>query len=371
MANSAFRARTGPQGTSGYSGLSGYSGISGYSGYSGISGYSGTSGVSVNKNFIINGDMKIAQRGTSFVSPSTTNYTLDRWMVWFSSDAIQTISQDTDVPATDVYKYSLKWDITTADDTIGAGQYAVISHRIEGYNFTPLVGKTATLSFWVKSPKTGTHCIAFKNSGADRAYVSEYTVNSANTWEEKSVTVTFDYSGGTWDYTTGIGLNICFALACGADFQTSASSWQTGNYLGTSNQVNCLDNTSNNFYLTGVQLEIGSSSTEFEYRTVQQELILCQRYYERIGSVQYSPYCHSYLAASSVGAAHNIYYKVRKRATPTVDVIGTWTVSNCGQPDAYYPNQDLCCIIAVSTGAGMVTFYPADETCYVDISSEL
>jgi hypothetical protein len=77
------------------------------------------------------------------------------------------------------------------------------------------------------------------------------------------------------------------------------------------------------------------------------------------------------LAAGSVGAAHNVYYKVRKRAIPTVDVIGTWTVSNCGQPDAYYPNQDLCCIIAVSTGAGMVTFYPADETCYVDISSEL
>lgn len=233
------------------------------------------------RNRIINGAMEISQRGTSFASVATNTYTLDRY-AWFQTGTMAvTITQSTDVP-NNTFQNSLRVDVTTADTSIAAGDFALINQRIEGYNVRDLVGQTFTLSFWVKSPKTGVHCIGFSNAGLNRSYIIEYTVSVANTWEYKTVTVNGGLiTAGTWNWTNQVGLNVIFSLAAGSTFQTTAGSWQVGDFQATSNQVNCMDNVNNDFFLTGVQLELGPVATPFERRPYGLEFSLCQRYFQQ------------------------------------------------------------------------------------------
>jgi hypothetical protein len=281
------------------------------------------------RNRIINGAMEISQRGPTFVAPA--GYTLDRFV--FSTagptgGGVATVTRSTDAP-NNTFQYSLKVDVTTADTSIAAGDFSHIVQRIEGYNVRDLIGQTFTLSFWVKSPKTGVHCVSFRNSIFDRTHVLEYTVSTANTWEYKSVTVTGGLiTAGTWNWTNGIGVDVVFTLLAGTVFQTTTGSWQTGNFIGTSNQVNVMDNTANNFFLTGVQLEAGPVATPFERRPIGAELVLCQRYFEKSsGNVAFGT------MAGSTSAFRQIIYcfKVEKRATPSVTTTfnsGTTGVQN-------------------------------------------
>ena len=230
------------------------------------------------RNRIINGDMRIAQRGTNF--PAATNsVNLDRWQ-WNKSGAmVCTVSQSTDVPNS-TFQSSYKVDVTTADFSISSTEYAIVIQRIEGYDVRDLIGTTFTLSFWVKSPKTGTHCVGFRNESQDRSFIKEYSVAVANAWEYKTITVPGGLiTSGGWNWTNGAGLEVSFALATGLTYQTAANSWATGNFLATSNQVNVMDSTANDFFLAGVQLEVGSSATPFERRPIGMELALCQRYF--------------------------------------------------------------------------------------------
>ena len=236
------------------------------------------------RNKIVNGKMTIAQRGTSIVGGTSgaTVYTLDRWTFNASAGPAVTVSQDTDVPSGGEFFSSLKVVVTTNDASIAAGDYAAIVQRIEGYSIRDLVGRTFTISFWVKSAKTGVHCVSFQNSAADRCYVMEYTISAANTWEKKILTVSNGLvTAGTWNYTNGMGLAVRFTLVSGTTYQAAANAWQTGNFLATSNQVNVIDTVSNVFSITGVQLEVGTVATPFEHLPPQIELALCQRYYSR------------------------------------------------------------------------------------------
>lgn len=272
----------------------------------------GVNDKSLFRNAIINGDMRIAQRGTSFAAVANGDYTIDRWRYYKLGTMVHTITQDSTAPAQ--FGYSIKLDCTTADASIATGDYCMIRQLVEGYNFRKFVGQTATLSFWVRAGQTGTMCVAFTNSGADRSYVSEVTINAANTWEKKSVTLDFDYSGGTWDYTNGIGIKIDFMLACGSTFHTTPDAWQTGLYLATSNQTNFCDNTANNVWITGVQLELGSVATDFEFLDIETELAHCQRYYE-IGKSSQFLWIPSGSPTSGSVVSRNMYpYKVTKRA---------------------------------------------------------
>ncbi len=142
------------------------------------------------KNKIINGKMDIAQRGTSFAAVGAGTYTLDRWRS--SSNATSaaiTVSQQSDVPSSNEFQNSMRLAVTTADTTIASVDQVNIQQRIEGYNVRDLIGRTFTLSFWVRSSKTGTHCVYIQNDAQDRSYVVEYTVSAANTWEQRSITV--------------------------------------------------------------------------------------------------------------------------------------------------------------------------------------
>jgi hypothetical protein len=280
-------------------------------------------GLGINK--LINGRMNITQRDTTFASPASNAYTLDRWQISYSTSATVTVLQDTDVPSNNEFYNSLRISVTAADTSIAAGDYTIIRQLVEGYNIRDLIGRTFTLSFWVRSTKTGTHCVSFSNIN-DRAYVLEYTVNASNTWEYKTLTVSGGLiTAGNWSWINGIGLRVAWALACGTTFQTTAGAWQTGVFLATSNQVNCLDSTSNTFAITGAQLELGAVATPFEHRQFGQEVALCQRYYSKSYSLTVNP--ATITAAGQYreigvnnSVAYNVAFPVEMRAAPTATV---------------------------------------------------
>jgi hypothetical protein len=327
------------------------------------------------KNKIINGCMRLAQRGTSFVTGNYAAYTLDRWVQQNSHDAGNiTTSRDTSIPNNN-FQYSLKVTNAAGNDTsIGAAQFALLNQRVEGYNIVPLRSGIFSLSFWVRSSKTGIYCVSFVNAGQDRSYVCEYTINTANTWEYKTVFCDLSaVSGGTWNYEDGIGLTAWFSLACGSTYQTTKDVWQTGVYLATANQVNWLNETSNTFYLTGVQLEAGGASS-FEVRDFGDELRLGQRYYTKMGfelSGGGWPIMIAYfLSGNYTGTNYN--FPVRMRAVPVVTKVGTWTVNNCAQPVVGGWGQDGFMLQALGTNTTMGYFYAqTDATAGVTADAEL
>jgi hypothetical protein len=290
-----------------------------------VNGYTPGPSNMMGRNKIINGKMEIAQRGTSFAAITGGSYSLDRWSVnTAATTAVLTASQQADVPASNEFQNSLRWAVTTADTSIAAVDLYEIGQPIEGYNVRDLIGKTFTLSFWVRSSKTGIHCVSFRNNGADRSYVLEYTINAANTWEYKSVTVIGGLiTAGSWNWANGIGLLIRWPLAAGSNFQTTAGAWQTGAYVATANQVNCLDTIGNIFAITGVQLEVGSVATPFEHRPYGAELALCQRYYAKLtaGSGAYTAF-GSGMFRSATNSQIFLKYPTTMRASPTISQSG-------------------------------------------------
>jgi hypothetical protein len=242
----------------------------------------GAGNASIMKNRIINGAMVISQRyGTSSSTMTSNVYSLDRYFNYFSSSGTATVQQSTTAPAG--FTNSMLYTVGTADTSVGAGDYVEFEQRIEGYNvgdlgFGTASAKTITVSFWVRSALTGTYCINLRNSANNRAYIAEYTISVANTWEQKSITIAGDTTG-TWLTDNSTGLTVGFALMAGSTYQQTAGSWGATSYgFASSNQVNWMATSGNTFYITGVQLEVGSSATGFEYRQYGTELALCERY---------------------------------------------------------------------------------------------
>jgi len=286
------------------------------------------------RNKIINGAMEIAQRGTSFTVNTGfgANYTLDRYSRIAVTSAVVTVTQASDGPATEpTLPYSLRCTVATADPTVTASELWTLLQKIEGYSARDLIGKTFTLSFWARSAKVGTHCVAFYNNdypSADRYYVAEYNISVANTWEYKEITVIGGLiTAGTWDWTNGSGLTVGWTLYCGTTRQGVAGSWQSGWALATSSQVNVLDTIGNIFAITGVQLEVGNTPTPFEHRPFGVELDMCQRYYEKSFSYATAPAQNTGVtlgAAYATGQVVNqafstsVTFAVAKRAAPTI-----------------------------------------------------
>ena len=246
---------------------------------------SGLSGVlhAPGNNLIINGAMRIAQRGTSFAAIASGTYSLDRWAYGKVGTMVHTLTQDTDVPtvaqAGVLFTNSLRLNLTTADIAIAAGDFAYISQAIEGYNFQRIAQRAFTASFWVKATTAGVYSISFRNSGADRSYVSNFTISAGSTWEYKTITALSSPSAGTWNYTSGSGVTVVITLATGTTFHTTAGAWQTGNFLGTATNINGVNTGATDFRITGMQIEAGSVATQFEMDTVADEISRCQRYY--------------------------------------------------------------------------------------------
>ena len=303
------------------------------------------------RNKIINGKMDVQQRGVNFIDVKLSTYLADRFAVnRGTTTAVVNANIVTDSPSPE-FLNSLKLSVTTADATIGSTDFFALEQRVEGYNARDLVGKTFTLSFWVKSPKTGKHCISFRNRASDRSYVLEYTVNAANTWEKKTVTVVGGLiTDGGWDWTNDAGLLVSFVLMCGATYQVTAGSWVSSASLGTVNQVNCLDTVSSAFLVTGIQLEVGEIETPFEHRPYSVELALCQRYYE-IGN----GYGVSNGASGVTPQRYLITFKVTKRADPFSYTI-TNVAGTAGGDTAIGVEKDIMVVGFTSTAIGQETF---------------
>ena len=246
------------------------------------------------RNIIINGAMEVAQRGTSFtLENNSAKYPVDRIFIQDvnSSAGEATVSQSTTAP-TD-FKNSLKIDVTTADTSLVAADQYKIEYRIEGQdiahlNFGTSSAKTVTLSFYIRSNKTGNTSVALLNNGNDRAYVATFTIDSANTFERKEITIEGDQSG-TWLDTNGIGLRLRWG-SYGSTYQTSSvNQWVGSQVMSTdSSPINFFDSTDNELYITGLQLEVGSQATPFEHRSFGEELALCQRYCYRLQGATYT-----------------------------------------------------------------------------------
>ena len=262
------------------------------------------------RNLVINGAMTVWQRATAATQATNTYITADRWRMDEATDGAYTTERSTDNPFGT--GYSMKAQVTTADTSLSSNQYARIYQYIEAQNLQHLLygtssAKTLTLSFWVKSSKTGTYSILLrKEDSTAYHFIHSYSISSANTWEKKVITIT-PTAGSTSFITasaaaiandTGTGLELAFNLAHGSTYAIGTSNTWSSNTstYGLNGQVNWMDSTSNNLYLAEVQLEVGGV-TEFEHRSYAEELLLCQRYYYH---VKYDDSQMTYLGAGGV-----------------------------------------------------------------------
>ena len=247
----------------------------------------------VNKNLLINGGMNIWQRSTSQASITTTGYhTADRWRTSINAFGTWTQSQSTDVPSGQGFGYSLKIDCTTADASPAANDYHSIGQRIEGQNIQHILygtsnAKSLTFSCWVKSNKTGVYTVEFYKYGTStqRHIAKEITINTSNTWEKKTVTISGDVTEGV-NNDNAISLEVQIWLGAGTTFTSGTfndSAWATVTNANriSSNQVNLADSTSNELYITGWQLEVGENASGFEFEPYETVYRKCLRYFEQ------------------------------------------------------------------------------------------
>ena len=247
-----------------------------------------------NKNLIINGAMQVAQRGTSDAGVTSGGFrTVDRLNNLLNLAGTWTFSQDTDVPLGQGFSYSNKRQCTTANASLSSGAYFVDYYSIEGQDLQQLAfgtssAKSLTLSFWVKTNKTGTYQITFTTVSATKSIGSSYTVNAANTWEKKTLTIVGDTASGIVNANT-VGLTIEMWYAAGTDFNsgTMPTAWEArvSADRAAALTVNLADSTSNYLSITGLQLELGSTATPFEHRSFGDELARCQRYFQDYSGV--------------------------------------------------------------------------------------
>jgi hypothetical protein len=239
---------------------------------------------SVMRNRIINGAMTISQRnGTSSITPTADDtFSLDRWAAGINVASKFSIQQNAGSVTPPVGFTNYLGVTSLSSYSVAAGDVMVLKQTIEGFNIADLGWGTAnaatvTLSFWVRSSLTGTFGGTFMNSAQNRAYPFTYTISSANTWEQKSITIAGDTTG-TWVTNNGAGIKLGFQLGVGSTFTGTAGAWAASNLWGATGSVSVVGTNGATFYITGVQLERGTQATSFEYRQYGEELLLCQRY---------------------------------------------------------------------------------------------
>jgi len=277
------------------------------------SGYSlGAGNASSFKNRIINGAMTIAQRGTGTTSTAFVNQ-VDQFQIASNSGATFTFGQSSTAP-TGFIKSAL--NTNTSATTLTGTNYYQIRNVIEGLNIADLGWGTAnakavTLSFWVYSSLTGSFGGSIFNGSANYSYPFLYTISSANTWTQISVTIAGP-TAGTWATDNGTGMFIEWSLGCGSTYLGTAGSWSANRYQGATGQVQLSQTNGATFYLTGVQFEVGTVATSFDFRSYGTELALCQRYFEVGGNN-----APTQVEGGGTNVWVSIQYKVNKRATPT------------------------------------------------------
>lgn len=342
------------------------------------------------KNRILNGQMVIDQRnaGASVTGTTSDPYVTDRWKTPATQSSKFTFQQNAGSVTPPVGYINYLGATSSSAYAFGAGDYFTIQQNIEGLNTSDLGWGTAsaatvTLSFGVRSSLTGTFGGSIVNSAQNRSYPFTYTISAANTWEQKTVTIAGDTSG-TWLTTNGIGIRASFSLGAGATYSGTAGAWAGSLYYGATGQVNVVGTNGATFYITGVQLEKGSTATAFDYRPYGTELALCQRYYAKYGAVN-SP-------QQSVGLGFQMgalttsqittYPKVTMRASPTIGFanldVGDYTswAGTVSSISGQLATANVC-QFQVTHASGGVSFRPtllygnSASASYLDMSAEL
>jgi hypothetical protein len=345
----------------------------------------GAGNASIMKNRIINGSFVIDQRNAGASVTPNNGYTLDRWAIYNSQTGKLTVQQNAGSVTPPAGFTNYLGITSTSAYSIGASDYFTLRQSIEGFNVADLGfgtanAKTFTLSFQVYSSLTGTFGGVVKNGAETRSYPFTYSIPVANTWTTISLTFAGDTTG-TWAKTNTSGLILDIGLGVGSAYSGTAGSWQTIGVISATGATSVVGTNGATFYITGVQLEVGSSATGYEYRQYGQELALCQRYYAKMSSTVSNGACGAGLARSST--ASNIFIKlpVTMRTIPTVSYSSAYLNYNSdvyqlvnsnsgvqGGTDSinYFPN---------SSTASMTTGYPVllaiGSGGYVDFSSEL
>lgn len=317
------------------------------------------------RNLLINGDMIINQRGivggsNNVGTSRAAGYGLDRWTVWRVNDGANAAviqEQSTDVPTGQYFKNSLKLTMNgTGNPTANTNVRFLLHQMIEGNNMYQLRYGTSgaryfTFSFWVKCSVTGIYAVTFTNNNSDRGYVATYNINSASTWEYKTITVPGDTTG-TWTNDNTAGLTINFDLGVNGPTTSTYNTWLSGDYRGGTTTTKLNANNGATYFITGVQLEEGKVATPFEQRSVGEELALCQRYYEKSFEDTTTPSLGANSTSFSTEVAlswgwsghRSVYpsngypgrstfakFRVPKRATPSVNLYG----NSAGYPYIY------------------------------------
>ena len=287
------------------------------------------------RNRIINGDMRIDQRnaGASVATSSGSSaYVVDRWAVYYDATSKLTAQQNAGsvTPPTGYSKYL---GVTSSSAyTVGAGERFALLQSIEGFNMADLDwgtanAKTITLSFWVRSSLTGTFGGALRNGNTGNpSYPFTYTISAANTWEQKSVTIAGPTTG-TWDSTNGSGIQVWISLGTGSTYSGTAGSWAATTYFSATGATSVVGTNGATFYITGVQLEVGSVATPFERRDYGRELMLCQRYCQKYpdGTNNFGALTNG--NCSTTTRLQGVFtYPVPMRASPTYVLSGAFRV---------------------------------------------
>jgi hypothetical protein len=297
------------------------------------SGYSlGAGNASSFKNRLINGSMEIDQRNNGATVTGATHYGVDRFFTEQDGVGVLTSSRSTDAP--DGFSYSLKVEVTTVDSSIGATDYYQIGQRIEADNvFDFGLGlswcKPFMVSFWAKASQTGTYSVQLANAAGSRCYPTTITINSANTWEYKTIPVPATTSGTFNNKGNGIGLGIRVGFAYGSNFNgATANTW--GNFSGFANSFatpsnSMLATSGATFFMTGAQIELGTVATSFDFRSIGTELALCQRYFCKtyaqatVAGTGTDTNCIFFAIQGNCSYARTLWrFPVTMRATPTV-----------------------------------------------------
>lgn len=307
------------------------------------------------RNRIINGDMRIDQRNAGASVNTNGSYPVDRFRQDFAGGGVITAQRSTTAPAG--FTNSVSLTVSTADSSIAAGDYYLLQHRIEGFNtadfgFGAAGVATVTMSFWARSSVTGTYGAALHNDNDTRAYVFTYTINAVNTWEYKTITIAGDTTG-TWSTGNTTGISIIFDFGSGTNFNGTAGTWAGSNVFRTSGCVNWIANSGATFYLTGVQLEPGSTASPFERRSFGQELALCQRYYSS-GTAYFDGYAPGG-ATSILGA--NTQFPVTMRSAPTMTHSGFTSILNGTTGGTRSTSANGVLRYALGVGAGSTVAY--------------
>ncbi len=311
------------------------------------------------KNVLFNGNFTTWSAGTSWGATVSGTKTADMMTYGESGSVIVSNARSTIVPNSNA-PWSYYISTTTAQASFIGVNHSYVYAVIEGYDFVPFIGKTATLSFWVRGSVTGIYSVSFRNTGSDRTYMATYTIDQADTWEKKSITLKFDYSGGTWDYINGVGLRIGFCQACGTTYATSSvNQWLSVNYLAATGQVNGCATIGNTIRFSQMQLELGSVATSFE----QLDIALVQENAERYYQIVTPNYLNSTSVATGTGNCYSSWdFHNSMRAAPSITHAGLnfWQgavgwVAPTGV--VHSPNTYRCLTRVTAAGAAYVVGY--------------